>query len=70
MARIGSFIGPTDIYSSPINAIKPADNNVTKSRFHELLRDPALKLTEDEMISLQDQINELLGILKIARDLP
>jgi hypothetical protein len=68
VARIGSFLGPSEAYGAPLSVIHPIDNDTTKSRFHASLRDPKLKLTETQMIELNDQILELLSILKLARD--
>lgn len=70
MARIGSFLGPEEVYGRPLSVVHPKDNNVTKSRFHESLLDPKLKLTDERRRELQDEILELLAILKLARDFP
>jgi hypothetical protein len=70
MARMGQFLGPTEAYGVPLSIIHPADSNVTASRFHASLLDPKLKLDEETMMDLQDQILELLAVLKVTRDFP
>ena len=70
MARVGSFLGPTQTFGAPLSVIKPPDNNVAASRFHPALMDPKLHLTEQEMRDLQDEINGLYAVLRIGADLP
>ena len=70
MARIGQFLGPSEVYSAPLSVIHPADNNVSKSNFHPSLLDPKLKLDDERMRELQNEINALLAVLKMARELP
>ncbi len=69
MARIGSFGGATEVYGQPISVIHPPDNNVTKSRYHDLIRSNDLYLTQKERDDLQAQTLELLGLLQLARNL-
>lgn len=70
MARTGQFLGPTQTFGAPLAIVKPADNNVTSSRYHPALLDPSLKLTEDQMRDMQNEINELYRTLQLGRDLP
>jgi hypothetical protein len=70
MARQGSFIGPTAVYGTPLSTVQPADNVINRSPYYPGLLDPKLKLTDDQRRQLNDEINALAAILRIARDLP
>lgn len=70
MARIGSFLGPTQIYGAPLSVVHPPDNNVASSRYNQALMDPNLNLDEATRRDLQAQIDELTAVLKTGRDLP
>ena len=70
MARIGSFLGPTEPFGAPLSVIKPPDNNTTASRYHPSLMDPALHLSDQQRQDMQAEIDDLLAVLKMARDLP
>lgn len=70
MVRSGQFLGPSQVFGAPLAIVKPPDNDVTKSRYHPSLLDPSLKLTEDQMRDLQNEINELYRTLQLGRDLP
>lgn len=70
MARIGSFMGPSQVFGMPLSVVKPPDNQVAGSQFHPSLRDPALGLDEARMRELQDEILSLYRTLQIGRDLP
>ena len=70
MARVGGFLGPSEGYGAPLSVVHPPDNDVSKSRYHPSLLDPKLKLDEERMRELQDEILALFAALRIARDLP
>lgn len=70
MARVGQFLGPSEVFGAPLAIVKPPDNNVAKSRFAPQLLDPALGLDEARMSELNQEINELFRVLQIGRDLP
>ena len=67
---MGQFLGPTEIYSTPVNLVHPPDNDVAKSRYHPSLLDPRYELTEEQQRELQDQIDELFAVLRIIREMP
>lgn len=68
MARIGSFAGPSVPFGSFVGVVHPVDNNVLASKYHQALLDPNLQLTEAQRAELQAEIDELLALLKVARD--
>lgn len=68
MARSGSFSGGGSLYGQPLAVIHPPDNNVDAARYAPDLLDPSLKLTEAELEELQDQIDELTGVMRGERD--
>jgi len=70
VARVGQFLGPTEVYGAPLAIAHPADNNVAGSRYHPLLLDPKLNLDEQQMSDMQQQIMELFRVLQLGRDLP
>jgi hypothetical protein len=70
VARVGSFLGPTQAYGAPLSVVHPSDNDFTKSKYHPSLLDPKLKLTQEELDEIQKEILELLRTLQVGRDLP
>lgn len=70
MARVGSFLGPTQVFGAPLSLVLPPDNNVSKSRYDPALQDPSLKLTDQQKSDLQDEIDQLYAALQVGRDLP
>ena len=69
-ARIGSFLGPSGSFGSPLSSVHPADNRVNASQYYPGLLDPKLKLTDDQLRQLNDEIQALWAALRIGRDLP
>lgn len=68
MARIGAFAGPSEPYGVPLSYIHPTDNDFAKARFHPILLDPRLKLTNKQRRKLQSEVDDLTGMLTLAQD--
>lgn len=68
MARMGTFAGASEEYGRPLSYIHPKDNDFAKARFHPILLDPRLKLTDKQRRKLQEQIDDLAGLGKLARE--
>lgn len=68
MARMGAFSGPSEPYGQPLSYIHPADNDFAKARFHPILLDPRLKLTNKQRRKLQSQVDDLSGMLTLAQE--
>ena len=68
MARMGTFAGASEQYAVPLSYIHPKDNDFRKARFHPLLLDPRLGLTNKQRRRLQRQIDDLAGLGRVARE--
>jgi hypothetical protein len=68
MARMGTFAGASEVYGLPLSYIHPKDNDFAKARFHPILLDPRLKLTDKQRRSLQEKIDDLAGLGRLARE--
>ncbi len=68
MARMGTFAGASEEFGRPLSFIHPRDNDFEKARFHPILLDPRLKLTNKQRRRLQEQIDDLAGLGKLARE--
>lgn len=68
MARTGSFAGPTEQYGLPLSFVHPKDNDFAKARFTPLLLDPRWDITQKQRREIQQEIDDLLGLLKLGRE--
>ena len=68
MARMGTFAGASEAYGGVLSFIHPKDNDFAKARFHPLLLDPRLKLTNKQRRRLQQKIDDLAGLGRLARE--
>lgn len=68
MARSGQFSGPSVPFGQTVGIVHPVDNNVLASKYHQILTDASLNLTEEQREELQREIDELLALLKASRD--
>lgn len=68
MARMGSFSGGGTFYGAAMDVIHPPDNNVDAARYAPQLLSKGLGLTERQREELQDQVQELYGVLRGERD--
>jgi hypothetical protein len=68
VARMGTFAGASEAYGVPLSFIHPADNDFAKARFHPILLDPRLKLTNKQRRRLQGEIDDLAGLGRLARE--
>lgn len=68
MARRGSFSGGGQVYGEPLSVVHPPDNNVDSARYASELLDPSLQLTEQQREDLQQQIDDLYGVMRGERD--
>ena len=68
MARMGKFAGPSERYGPPLSFIQPKDNDFAKAKFHPMLLDPRLKLTNKQRRKLQGDMDDLTSLLSLGRD--
>lgn len=68
MARMGTFAGASEAYGMPLSFIHPKDNDFAKARFHPILLDPRLKLTNKQRRRIQREIDDLAGLGRLARE--
>lgn len=70
MARSGEFSGATHVYGQPLSVVKPPDNDFTKGRYSTDLTRYARdnNLTQEQQDDLQQQIEELYDVWRVARD--
>jgi hypothetical protein len=66
MARVGQFFGTTISFGEPLAIVHPPDNDVARAQFDEELWNEDLSL--DVMQQLQDELNDLYGLLILGRD--
>lgn len=65
---MGRFAGPSEPYGQPLSYIHPADNDFSKARFNPILLDPRLKLTNKQRRKMQEEIDNLAGLLKLGEE--
>jgi hypothetical protein len=65
---MGTFAGASEQYGVPLSFIHPKDNDFAKARFHPLLLDPRLDLTNKQRRQLQLKIDDLAGLGRLARE--
>ena len=68
MARMGTFAGTSEQYGDPVSFVHPVDNDFAKARFSDPVLDPRMKLTDEQMRELQQQIDDLFHLLVMARE--
>ena len=68
MARMGNFAGPSEPYGQPLSFIHPRDNDFSKAKFHPILLDPRLKLTNKQRRKMQAEVDNLAGLLKLGQE--
>ena len=68
MARMGNFAGPSEPYGQPLSFIHPRDNDFAKARFHPVLLDPRLKLTNKQRREMQREIDDLAATLQLGKE--
>jgi hypothetical protein len=65
---MGKFAGPSEKYGQPLSFIHPKDNDFAKAKFHPMLLDPRLKITNKQRRELQRDMDDLAGLLALGRD--
>jgi hypothetical protein len=65
---MGTFGGATESYGDPVAFVHPVDNDFNKARFSEPVLDPRMKLTDEQMRDLQQEIDDLNFTLQMARE--
>lgn len=68
MARIGTFAGASEQYGLPLSFVHPKDNDMAKARFAPTLLDPRFDLTNKQRRDIQEEIDDLLGLLRLGRE--
>jgi len=68
MARMGNFAGPSEPYGQPLSFIHPRDNDFAKARFHPILLDPRLKLTNKQRREIQREVDDVAATLQLGKD--
>jgi len=65
---MGTFVGPSERYGTTLSFVQPADNDFALAKFTPGLLDPRLKLTKRQQRKLQDEIDDLRGLLAFGRE--
>lgn len=70
MARTGSFQGASESYGTPLAFVVPPDSDFARGRYDQALLDPSLHLTQEQLLDLEQQIDEVFALEQLASQLP
>ena len=65
---MGTFAGATETYGDPVAFVHPVDNDFAKARFSDAVRDPRMKLTDEQMRDMQKKIDDLYYLMKLGQE--